>query len=128
MANVITIDTLLDDSVNTIFKVNFALDGTALSNYVIYDPATHFNKGTLLKLMRISYELTTFNIRLIWDGTPTDPIITLASNHHEDIDYEWCGGLRNDLAGIPNGKIYANFVGQEDGDKGHLIIHLKHRD
>lgn len=128
MANFIDVSTILDDSLSTIIKVSFYLDGTGLTNQTIYDPALYFNKGTLLRLMRVSYEFNTFNVRLVWDGTPAKQLLTLSSDHHEDIDYEWFGGLRNDMILVPNGRIYADFGGQEDGDAGHIILHLKHRD
>lgn len=128
MANFIDISTILDDSYSTIIKASFFLDGTALTNQTIYDPTLYFNKGSLLKLMRISYELNTFNVRLVWEGAPPKQLLTLASNHHEDINYDWIGGIRNDMILVPTGRIYADFSGQQDGDSGHIILHLKHRD
>jgi hypothetical protein len=129
MAHIITINTILDDSLNTIFKVDIVSDGSPLSNYVIYDPALHFNKGNLVKLMRISYELNDFEARLAWAGTQITPAITLAPAHHEDICYDWIGGLRNDLnpAVVPDGRLTMTLFDHGAAESGHMIIHLKHR-
>jgi len=121
MANVITIQTLVDGAQNTVVKVTGALDTSNMSSTAIVDPATLVPVPTQLRIDDIEFAISDqLELRLQWDAAAPVDIVPLAGRgemHFIDI-----GGLQNNAGAGKNGKILLSTVGWASGVQVFSLI------
>lgn len=129
MANTIDIQLIQDGTRDTIIKVDILGDGSGdESGTVIFDASTYLNTTVEKKLWRYEYALQGFVADLDWDATAPAPLATLVENHHEEVLWEWFGGYSNAYFAGRTGDILLTTVGLGAGDRGHIILYVKHRE
>ena len=129
MPNTINIQTLLDGSINTIIKVDIIGDGSGdETKTVIFDASAYHNVTIEKRLYKIEYELNGFNCFLEWDATTDAQLITIEEGHHEHVCWEWIGGYSNGYFAGRNGDILLTTNNLGDGDRGYIILFIKHRE
>lgn len=129
MVNTIEFQTIQDDSRNTIIKVDIIGDGSGEeTKTVIFDASTYLNTTVEKKLWKIEYEQNGFSSVLEWDATADKQLITIEDAHHEHVCWEWFGGYSNAYYAGRTGDILLTTSGLGAGDRGYIILYIKHRE
>jgi hypothetical protein len=111
MANVTSIQTLVDGQKNVVIKVDGYLDTSDVALATLLDPATLSaidNEGhlaTKLRIDKIVYDVEdTLAVNLFWDATADVSIWHLAGRGKLEFDRKY-GGLQNNAGAGVTGKI-----------------------
>lgn len=103
MANVVTLQTIIDGPRNLVVKVTGTLDSGDVSLTTIVTPSTTFRSPPLVQLDYIDYAIQDgLEIQLQWQGTPNSPLMPLAGRGRMGFD---CFGGIPDNATTPTGNI-----------------------
>ena len=111
MANVTTIQTLVDGQKNVVIKVDGLLDTSDVALATLLDPATlsavleNGQKATKLRIDKIVYDVEdTLAVNLFWDATADVSIWHLVGRGKLEFDKKY-GGLQNNAGAGITGKI-----------------------
>lgn len=128
MANSITTTYLINGSRDFVAKIDFVCDTTAeLSAVDAIAPESLTGLPTKFKIRNISWQLSDFYVKLLWDATTDVPAFSL-SQYEGDVDFfECCGAplINNAGSGI-TGKLQLTTVGLKSGSSGTIIIRGYH--
>lgn len=128
MANIVTTQTILDGSRNTIIKVTILGDGSGeLTNQIIFDSSAYANDTQNNKLWRIQYNLNGFSGTLYWDATTDVQLMSLTPNYAADQKFFWNGGLVNNAGAGKTGDILLTTSGLASlpAGTGEIILYVK---
>jgi len=128
MANIVTTQTILDGSRNTIIKVTILGDGSGeLTNQIIFDSSAYANDTQNNKLWRIQYNLNGFGGTLYWDATTDVQLMSLTPNYAGDQKFFWNGGLVNNAGVGKTGDILltTSGLGSIPQGTGEIILYVK---
>lgn len=120
MANVLTLQTLVDGPRNLVVKVTGVLDTSDLAATTIVNPPATFQAPPQVRLMHIDYSITDqLELQLQWQGTPNSPLMPLAGRGRMSfVDF---GGL-TDNATTPTGLIQLLTTGWTSGIQIFTLI------
>lgn len=128
MANSITVTYLINGSRYFTAKVDFVCDSTAeLSAVDVIDPSALTGKPTKFKIRNISWQLSDFFVKLLWDATSDVPALTL-NQYEGDIDFfeETGAPLVNNAGSGVTGKLQLTTKGLASTSGGTIIIRGYH--
>ena|ERR1700758_1201628 len=113
MANVITLQTIVDGPRNLVVKVTGTLDTSDVALTTIVTPSATFRSPPLVQLMHIDYAIQDqLEIQLQWQGTPNQPLMPLAGRGR--MSFTDFGGIP-DNAATPTGNIQMLTTGYPGG-------------
>jgi hypothetical protein len=120
MANVTTIQTIIDGPRNLVVKVTGTLDTSDLPLTTIVTPSATFLSPPLVQLMYIDYAMTDqLEIQIQWQGTPNTPLMPLAGRGRMCfVDF---GGIP-DNATAPTGNIQIISTGWASGIQVFTLV------
>ncbi len=128
----VTKQTLLDGPRNLVVKVHLVGDGTDMASVLVINASDYSNPtpgvGASLKIMRIWYSLSTFDVELEWDASSNVDIITLAGGTTDTLDFRSIGGLINNAGSGVTGDIDFTTTGNTTTEDGTIILWMKKRD
>lgn len=128
MANSITTTYLINGTRNFVAKIDFVCDSTAeLTAVDAIAPASLTGLPSTFKIRNISWQLSDFYVKLLWDATSDVPAFTL-NQYEGDIDFFCAAGvplINNAGSGI-TGKLQLTTVGLKTGSGGTIIIRGYH--
>src|SRR5229473_6673731 len=120
MANVTTIQTIIDGPRNLVVKVTGTLDTSDLPLTTIVTPSATFLAPPLMQLMYIDYAMTDqLEIQIQWQGTPNTPLMPLAGRGR--MCFTDFGGIP-DNATSPTGNIQIISTGWASGIQVFTLV------
>lgn len=128
MANSVTTTYLINGSRNFTAKIDFICDTTAeLTAVDIIDVANLTGTPSKFKIRNISWQLSDFYAKLLWDATSDVPAFTI-TQYEGDVDFFECTGapLVNNAGSGITGKLQMTTVGLKSGSGGTIIIRGYH--
>jgi hypothetical protein len=128
MANSVTTTYLINGSRNFTAKIDFICDTTAeLTATDIIAVADLTGLPAKFKIRNISWQLSDFYAKLLWDATTDVPALTL-NQYEGDIDFfeETGAPLVNNAGSGVTGKLQVTTVGLKAGSGGTIIIRGYH--
>lgn len=121
MANITSIQTLVDGPRNVVVKLTGTLDTSDITSTTLVDPATlsavNIAGGAPTRLIidKISYNIEAgLGVALFWDATSPVLIATLV-NSGDDLEFKEFGGVYNTEASGVTGKILYSTQGWSAG-------------
>lgn len=131
MANVTTIQTLVDGQRNVVVKLSGILDTADITSTTVLDPATlsgiddYGTKGTRLIIDHIDFNVESgLAVNLYWDAT-TPVLIHSLVNSGDDLDYKGFGGLYNNAGSGVTGKITYTTQGWAGTVSFIVVLHCR---
>lgn len=133
MANIFSVQTLVDGPRNVVVKVVGILDTADLTGQTVIDPATLSSvrpamsggpKAQKVRIDKIEYSIEdTIQVNLYWDATTPVPIVAL--NGRGTLKEQKVGGLINNAGAGVNGKVTLSTQGWAGGAtlSFTLVIH-----
>jgi hypothetical protein len=120
MANVLTLQTLVDGPRNLVVKVTGVLDTSDLALTTIVNPLATFQAPPQVRLMHLDYSITDqLELQLQWQGTPNSPLMPIAGRGRMSfVDF---GGI-TDNAATPTGAIQLLSTGWASGTQIFSLI------
>lgn len=110
MANVTSLQTILDGAKNTVIKFEGILDTSDLGSTIVVDASTLQGPPTKLRIDRIQYSIEDgLSLNLLWDATSDVRVLEL--NGHGEIDGNPFGGFPNNAGSGITGDILATTTG-----------------
>jgi hypothetical protein len=135
MANLISIQTIIDGPRSSVIKIGIVGDGSGEeASTVIYDASAYTPPCTNDKLMKIEYSISGFSARLDWDAIVNVPLMNLVEAHPYMALYDFCedsmafGGIPNNGGTGRTGDILITTFGLGLGDSGHIILYINKKD
>lgn len=126
MANAITSQTIIDGQRDVIVKITITGDGSGdETDTVIFDASSFTPAFTDDKLMKYWVSPLGFTMKLSWDATANIPIVTVPSDHDEDTDFTFFGGIVNNTGAGKTGDILLTTTGLGAGDVGYIVLSIK---
>lgn len=128
MANSVTVTYLINGSRNFTAKIDFICDSTAeLTAVETIVPASLTGVPTKFKIRNVSWQLSDFYAKLLWDASTDVPAMTL-NQYEGDVDFfeETGAPLVNNAGSGISGKLLLTTVGLKSGSSGTIIIRGYH--
>lgn len=104
MANVVGIQTLVDDARNTVVKVDMLLDTSDLGSTTVVDPALLSPAASALRIDKMQFDVEdTLAVNLFWDAA--SPVSIWRLDGRGNVEAKEFGGLINNAGAGKTGKI-----------------------
>lgn len=130
MAVTVTKQTLVDGKRNLVVKGHFVGDGTDASSVNFIDAsdyAGYLSAGAFLKIDKIWFSGSTFDVELEWDASSNVDILTLSGANEAELDFSKFGGLINNAGSGITGDIDFTTTGNANGEDATVILYMKKR-
>lgn len=130
MANLVTVQTLLDGPRHVILHVYIKSDGsgTDLTSKEIANPADFrmTGKNRFFTLEKVESGLNGFSASLRFDYLVNGNFIWAIPEYQSDFDFTWAGGLKDRSCNLDGtGRILLSTQGLGEGDEGSFVLKLR---
>ena len=121
MADAVTSQTLVDGSKNVVMRFTNLSDGTGESAVTKVDASTLSPSTTNLRIMKIIYDISGMQVKLLWDAT-SDVTAAILSTGQGVMDFTEFGGLKNNGGAGVTGNIQFTTVGHSANDSYDITL------
>jgi hypothetical protein len=129
MADAVTTQVIFQGDKQVVLKFTNVSDGTGESAVTKVDVATlaPYQKQACIAVQidRIYAMTSGMDVRMLWDATTDQVILTVPSNIAQTFDFDNWGGINNNAGAGSNGNILFTTVGATAGDSYSIILYLR---
>ena len=129
MADAVTTQILFQGDKQVVMKFTNISDGTGESAVPKVDVSAlasyQGNPCVAVQIDRIYAMTSGMDVRMLWDATTDQIIVTIPSNIAQTFDFDNWGGLNNNAGTGSNGDIVFTTVGATAGDSYSIILYMR---
>lgn len=129
MADAVTTQILFQGDKQVVMKFTNISDGTGETAVTKVDVSAlnsyQGNPCVAVQIDRIYAMTSGMDVRMLWDATADQIIVTIPSNVAQTFNFEDWGGIDNNAGAGSNGDILFTTVGASSGDSYSIILYLR---